>query len=205
MRRARVDAEVAKRKFGKLKPLRIVRRAGKIRWLCRCDCGREVDRLEYTLVNGRATSCGCEHPRRKTGASHSSWKGAGELTGHYYAALRVDARRRDIAFDVDVEWLWELFLRQDRRCALTGLSLRFAGGKEREAGLAQTASLDRKDSSRPYVPDNVQWVHADVNRMKNHFTEDWFFEICRRVAAKHPHPDDAHGRSVSVDSRTVDQ
>lgn len=45
-----------------------------------------------------------------------------------------------------------------------------------------TASLDRKDNTRGYTLNNVQWVHKDVNIMKNTFDRDYFVSMCRRVA-----------------------
>jgi hypothetical protein len=35
-----------------------------IRWICRCDCGREVSRFASNLANHHATSCGCKKRRR---------------------------------------------------------------------------------------------------------------------------------------------
>ena len=32
---------------------------GKIKWHCRCDCGKEIDVSGYSLRSGNTTSCGC--------------------------------------------------------------------------------------------------------------------------------------------------
>lgn len=53
--------------------------------------------------------------------------------------------------------------------------------KQREEG---TASLDRIDSSRGYVEGNVQWVHKDVNFMKQALSQERFVELCTLVAEK---------------------
>ena len=45
-----------------------------------------------------------------------------------------------------------------------------------------TASLDRIDSSRGYVIDNIQWVHKDINWLKNDWSQKEFIELCSRVA-----------------------
>lgn len=42
-------------------------------------------------------------------------------------------------------------------------------------------SLDRIDSKIAYVKSNVQWVHKDVNWMKNKFSVDRFKEVCFAV------------------------
>ena len=45
----------------------------------------------------------------------------------------------------------------------------------------KTASLDRIDSNLSYIKDNVQWIHKDLNRMKNEFSQDRFIEVCKAV------------------------
>jgi len=48
--------------------------------------------------------------------------------------------------------------------------------------IIRTASLDRIDSSKGYVKGNLQWVHKDINMMKNHYNQKYFIEICKKVA-----------------------
>lgn len=77
---------------------------------------------------------------------------------------------------------WDLFLIQNRRCALSGALLEFpANGREKG-----TASLDRIDSGKGYVPGNVQWVHKRVNIMKNVVEQEEFLKWCSRIAQIHP-------------------
>jgi hypothetical protein len=47
--------------------------------------------------------------------------------------------------------------------------------------LDNTASLDRIDSSLGYVRGNVQWLHKDVNWMKNTLDQDRFIELCKAI------------------------
>jgi len=51
-------------RFGMLVVItRVVGSGGKARspaWLCRCDCGREVERLSWVLRAERGISCGCK-------------------------------------------------------------------------------------------------------------------------------------------------
>ena len=76
--------------------------------------------------------------------------------------------------------LGELFLKQNKKCALTGIDIHFPEtAKEHSKG---TASLDRIDSSKPYNADNVQWVHKTVGMMKLAFTQTEFIEWCKLIA-----------------------
>lgn len=44
--------------------LTVIKRAedryGRTRWLCRCSCGKYVERYAYDLKYGNTTSCGCK-------------------------------------------------------------------------------------------------------------------------------------------------
>lgn len=84
-----------------------------------------------------------------------------------------------------------MFLKQNRRCAISGLELTFdylgnrADWKHSET-CKITASLDRIDSSKGYVEGNVQWVHKRINIMKNDVPQSEFIEWCRTVARNNP-------------------
>lgn len=45
----------------------------------------------------------------------------------------------------------------------------------------QTASLDRINSNLGYEPNNVQWVHKDINKMKLDYNQQYFINMCTYV------------------------
>jgi hypothetical protein len=156
------------------------------RWLCRCGgCGRERAVLAGHLVNGQSQGCGCSRDRRNQTAR---FKGAGKIHKSYYTRIKRSAtstKRRALDFEVSIEFLWELFECQNGRCALTGIPLTFPETMSTASILLSTASLDRIDSSEGYVEGNVQWVHKHVNLMKNRFDQNYFIQLCRRIADFH--------------------
>ncbi len=95
-----------------------------------------------------------------------------------WASINSGAASRGLEMLIDREFLRELFDKQNGLCSLTGEPLTFKG----ESHDKTTASLDRIDSSRGYVPDNVQWVHREVNIMKLDHEQSKFIELCRKVA-----------------------
>lgn len=103
--------------------------------------------------------------------------------GYYKGILRksfahkykAGAETRSINWDVSFEYLADLLILQDFKCALTGYSLD-------AKGRANNASLDRIDSSQGYIEGNLQWVTSKVNMMKQHYTQSEFIEICCAVA-----------------------
>ena len=108
-------------------------------------------------------------------------EGGGDLTRTFLCKMEHRARRYDRTWAVNAEYLWALFLQQERRCALSGLNL----SMREEGRYSGTASLDRIDSSRGYVRGNVQWVHATVNTMKNDLPQEDFVAFCEAVATHH--------------------
>lgn len=53
--------DIAGQRFGKLTALRRLdrRRGSSYLWLCRCDCGREIETTVNALRSGNTRSCGC--------------------------------------------------------------------------------------------------------------------------------------------------
>lgn len=162
---------------------------------CSCDCGGE-SMIPYIALRYKNTkSCGCIH--RARGPAHKDWKGYGEISGDYYTTYKRQARgggksnRTPKEFSITIEYLWNLFLKQERRCAITGVELTFdhlgdrKDHKKAETSLV-TASLDRIDSSKGYIEGNVQWVHKKVNLMKNDLSQKEFIDWCKKVAENNP-------------------
>lgn len=160
-RGCKVDEDLSGTRYGKLVVMRQVESTADHhrQWLCRCDCGNEKVWTTSALNYGGDQSCGCASRRR--GKENPKWVGHGDISGGYWSNLRRGAEQRSLAFQLTIEEAWALFQSQGGRCGISGVSLSFSCGRGE-----QTASLDRVDSSRGYVLDNVQWVHKDVNLMK---------------------------------------
>ena len=123
--------------------------------------------------------------KNKGGANHHKWSGYKQITGTYMSQLKTGAKTRGLDFDVSMQYLWQLFVDQDKKCAFTGLDLTmdYNSTKIRTGGLCEnTASLDRIDSSIGYIEGNVQWVHKDINMMKRTYDENYFIKMCKLVA-----------------------
>jgi hypothetical protein len=142
---------------------------GKTRWWCRCNCDNERLVLSSNLRHGGSNKC----------KACAQFKGCGDISSKYWSQLQRHAQTRNNEFGITIQEVWNLFLTQARRCALTGRLIRFARQYGRDE---QTASLDRIDSSRGYVRDNIQWIHKDVNSLKGNLNEEKFISLCRLVA-----------------------
>lgn len=170
--------------FGDLFCLRVVSktRNGHVRWECKCSCGKFHEVLSTHLISKKITHCGC---KIRQGSTHKQWTGAGDISGNVFDQIKKQAKktksREKLEFNLTIDFLWELFLKQNKLCALSGLPLKFEHENGKKINKKRTASLDRIDSSKGYTKDNVQWVHKDVNLMKNKFHQQWFIDLCAKI------------------------
>lgn len=166
-------------KFGKLLVISKSNnnKSGRTMWLCNCDCGKEKIVSTKLLKNGESNSCGCNW--RVQNKKHASWKGYEEIPKDFFSNIRRGANLRGIEFNIQIEDLWELLLKQNRKCALSGLEIKFS--KIRKDRKNKTISLDRIDNSKGYVKNNIQFVHKHINIMKNKFEESYFIELCKNI------------------------
>ena len=89
---------------------------------------------------------------------HKNWAGVGNVPRDFYTRFSRQAKKRNIVFDVEIDYLWDLFLQQHGYCAMTGLPI-LVGSCLYDV----TASIDRKNNQVGYEPGNLQWVHKDFN------------------------------------------
>lgn len=103
------------------------------------------------------------------------------IPGRYFYSLTHSAKVRGIIFNITLDELWELFIKQNKKCALSGIDITFH--KPGEKHTAQTASVDRIDSDLGYTIDNIRWVHKIINQMKWELRDDQFLEFCKKVVS----------------------
>lgn len=104
--------------------------------------------------------------------------GHGDIPGWYWGQVIGNAKKRNLDVTITIEEGWNLYLEQDRKCALTGVDIGFSGSQNRST---TTASLDRINSDLGYVEGNLQWIHKDIQPMKVAMSNDEFVMRCRTV------------------------
>lgn len=98
----------------------------------------------------------------------------------FIGRTRSNAARRGIEWQLSVDELSDLLEQQQGRCALSGLPIELTPTPRGRP----TASIDRLDCLQGYVPGNVQWVHRDVNAMRQDMSVEYFAFMCSAVAAR---------------------
>lgn len=138
---------------------------------CACKCGTERLVVSSNLKRGISTNCGC----KIKGKPAHNYQGIGDLSQKYFNRLKNGALQRNILFNITIQQAYNLFTGY---CNISSLPISFS----RLTLSTQTASLDRIDSSKGYIEGNVQWVHKNVNIMKNKLNQDYFINICKMIA-----------------------
>lgn len=134
-------------------------------WRC-TRCYRTYGPSQYQdIKRHRATIC-CRES--KHGSVRYGYK---DIRSAYMRSLHSSALSRHLEFTIDAQYLWNLWISQNKKCAYTGIDLI----------LDKNSSVDRIDSKKGYVPDNVQWVYTKVNYMKWDSTEEEFLNLCETI------------------------
>lgn len=164
--------------IGDLSVLSIITKIRKTRvniYQCVCSCGQEVAVPHKQLISYKVTNCGCKRPER------TWYEGTSFVPANVMSKLISGAEKRSkqISVLVTAKDIEEVLLKQDFKCALTGLDIAFNS----VASLC-TASIDRIDSNKDYEIGNIQIVHKDVNIMKNKYDNNYFISIAKLIATK---------------------
>ncbi len=158
-------------RFGQLVVIKYVGSINKkVVWECQCDCGSKKTVNAGDLLrkdNKRIENCG--NISHRSGENSPAWKGYLGISSRYFSSVKLGAAKRGLEFDLTYKDMADKFT---GKCALSGIPI----------FLEDTASLDRIDSTLGYIPNNVQWVHKDVNRMKSDFKESDFLKWCNLIS-----------------------
>ena len=151
---------------------------------CECICGTVRNVRLWHLNNYKTKGCGCSNIKGRF-----RYKGVGDLSKAYFTSFKKSriSKGKYFSEEVNIDFLWGLFLKQQKKCAISGVDIVLnpqwsSQNKGVITDNTQTASLDRIDSSLGYSTDNVQWVHKSVNLMKGQMDDRTFIEFCRIIA-----------------------
>ena len=145
---------------------------GAAQWVCRCDCGKEKTFRANNLRSGRSTSCGCFRKevvralgiarrksaadRHKTSPEHQAWLDMKNRCLNPRCKAWPDYGGRGIK--VCERWI------RDRRAFEVDMGPR----------PSRAHSIERRDNSRGYDPDNCYW--ADRTTQNNNTRRNRFIE-----------------------------
>lgn len=152
-------------------------RDGRLFVKCLClQCEKIFEAKFHNVYKGNYKSCGCQRFQKCN--KNPRWKGFGLISASYFFSLKKGAKNRNLEFSITIEEIWNLFKKQNGKCALSGLDIRFPHSRR---DYEATASLDRINSKIGYIKDNIQWVHKDVNYAKQSMDNFEFLDLVKKI------------------------
>lgn len=105
---------------------------------------------------------------------------------HKINSYKNNVKYKNVAFNLTVDYLEELFNKQNGLCYYTGekLDVAIMLGKGRRKTLFSSPnhfSLDRLIPQKGYVVGNVVWCTYQTNTCKNQLSEKQFYSFCEKV------------------------
>lgn len=182
------EVDLTNQTFGKLFLYKKEVSDTSIYYKCKCKCGKECTRRFYCTNDfNDKSSCGkCKHYE--------------EITGEFWGRLLNGAKKRNLSFNITQQYVWELFLKQNRQCAYTKLPLQFSNKINKT-----TVSVDRINSKLGYEEDNIQIVHKAINLMKNATDHKLFIHLCKTIATvkKDIDTSEFNNKSLTLNNNTI--
>lgn len=86
-------------------------------------------------------------------------------------------KRRFKEVNIDLEYLKLIWEQQNGICPYTKIKLYLPTYKDNIKDYTRRASLDRIDSNKGYIKDNVQFVSTSINLMKNNMSSNQVIEF----------------------------
>lgn len=152
--------------FGHLKVLKFHRYSSYSHkyWVCQCICGKQIYARQDHLKRGERLSCGCKterHPNRKKRERNPERRKAIRTFNNY----KSRSKKLKISFSLTKEQFVSVI---EQPCFYCG-----------ESELVHT--IDRVDSKRGYVEDNVVPACLMCNVAKNKYSQDVFLAWVRKI------------------------
>jgi hypothetical protein len=173
----RFGNDLTGKKFNKWTVLRRSHHKDKSRdwfWMCRCECGLEKPVKASYLRSGTSRQC--------AGCAHEASRVRRPMPISFWTHLNYSANRRELEISITQDHILQLLEKQENKCALSGLPIEFASTESEHKAGKTTASVDRIDSDKGYLLENIQMVHKIVNMMKNTLSQEEFLFYCESIA-----------------------
>jgi hypothetical protein len=127
---------------------------------------------ESLRLNKECKACSNKHVDN----CHRGWHRGIRIS--WFNQFKAGAELRGLIWNLSLDDLADLYEEQKQRCALTDLDIAFPLVGHPQKALA---SIDRIDSNVGYTIENIQWVHKDVNLMKQNLSEDILLKLCKQI------------------------
>ena len=179
--------DLTNKKYGKLTVIKLTGErgpSGQIYWECKCDCGNIHVTSGESLRGGKSKSCGCA---RKT--PHNKVRDREYAIKKQLYKTNVEKRSQRLGFNYNIS-LEDYIKLIEQPCFYCGIKdSNYAtdryntkkNGRKTSDTIVYYNGIDRIDSKKGYIPENIQWVYSKINLMKYTLSNKRFIELCTMV------------------------
>lgn len=109
----------------------------------------------------------------KTGSA-----GVARIVMERLLSARLRSKTKGLDIDITSEFLLELILIQNNKCAISGIEMTYGLGVGR---IPTNMSIDRIDPEKGYTKENVQLVCMAINQMKSDLSMHELYDFCEAI------------------------
>lgn len=120
----------------------------------------------------------CKHLQYKKRLLLNNSSTIEQLINKRFLGLKDRAKKLNLEIDIDIDYLKELWNKQEGKCALSKINMTNISNKGR---ILTNLSIDRIDSKLGYIKNNIQFVCMAVNQMKSDLTLDELYFLCESI------------------------
>jgi hypothetical protein len=91
------------------------------------------------------------------------------------------AVKRGLSFDLDKEYLLDIFERQDGKCYYSGIKMNIVKDDDLSVHDPLKMSLDCVDPDKGYIKGNVVWSAYCVNTFKQKMSQTEMLRVCESI------------------------
>lgn len=161
-----VNYDTGKRSHGK---------TGGVIWRCTCDCGKEVDIVSHSLINGDMQSCGCYHKEKVSLREKES------LLNVLLYQYKRNAKTRNLEFSISKEQFVQLI---NSNCSYCGIKPNRIFIHNHCIGKLVYNGIDRIDNKIGYTIDNSKPCCKKCNFAKRTMTIEEFQKKIKDISEK---------------------
>lgn len=145
-------------------------------------CGEEKTTARFYMRPGGTIENTCR-PCRTRAEFKTQHNSPRDYLRNTIAKAKYSAKKRNLAFEIDIDKVMQIWDEQRGRCALSGVLMQAAKDGKGRKGKDFNVSLDRIDQDTGYIfkPRNVQLVCLRVNLMKHDMEESDMYWWCQNI------------------------
>jgi hypothetical protein len=150
------------------------------------ECGDKLLR-DISVVNrnqklGRKIYCSRECANKNHSIEHQNKTDEFSPFRNIFKKAKQRSSKKKIDFLISLENLKDIWDKQNGKCPYTGWDMTLSSKTTDKSILTPfKASVDRIDSSKGYIPGNIQFVSYMANIAKNNFHENELIDFCKAV------------------------